>query len=77
MQLVADSIIRHTKVPGIVAWVVDREKGIDWRYTGGLANITEGSVMNSSHVFRTGSNTKTFTVTIVLQLVEEGKLLRA
>lgn len=74
MQLVADSIIQYTKVPGMVAWVLDRKRGIDWVYTGGLANIPEGAVMSSNHVFRIGSNTKTFTVTVLLQLVEEAKL---
>ena len=74
IQLVADSLIQFTKVPGIVALVVDKNKGIDWVFAGGLANIPVGSRMNSTHVFRIGSNTKTFTVTVLLQLVEEGKL---
>ncbi|MDD5508916.1 MAG: hypothetical protein PHD25_11450, partial [Bacteroidales bacterium] len=32
MKAVTDSIIKNTSVPGIVALVVDKKRGIDWLY---------------------------------------------
>lgn len=74
MRFIADSVIQTTKVPGLVALVVDKKRGINWMYTSGLANLSDQTPMNSGYVFRIGSNTKTFTGTVLLQLAEEGKL---
>lgn len=74
MRFIADSVIQTTKVPGLVALVVDKKRGINWVYTGGVANLSDLTPMNSGYVFRIGSNTKTFTVTVLLQLVQEQKL---
>lgn len=74
MQAAADSIIENTHVPGLVALVVDHNKGIDWVYEAGLSNIPENLPMNREHTFRVGSNTKTFTITVLLKLVDEGKI---
>lgn len=74
MKAAADSIINDTHVPGLVALVVDHKKGIDWIYEAGVSNIPERLPMNRNHTFRIGSNTKTFVITVLLQLVEEGKI---
>ncbi len=74
MKAAADSIITNTDVPGIVALVVDHKLGIDWMYTAGLGDIPNKLPMDSSYTFRIGSNTKTMTVTVLLQLVGEGKI---
>jgi D-alanyl-D-alanine carboxypeptidase len=74
MQAVTDSIIENTHVPGVVALVVDHKLGIDWVYTAGLSDIPNKKPMDPSYTFRIGSNTKTMTGTVLLQLVEEGKL---
>ena len=74
MKSVTDSIIQNTDVPGIVALVVDKKLGIDWLYTAGLSDISNKLAMDGSYTFRIGSNTKTMTVTILLQLVDEGKI---
>ena len=74
MRLAADSVVNTTKVPGVVALVVDRKKGIDWLYATGVSDITNKIPANGNMVFRIGSCTKTLTITVLLQLVGEGKL---
>lgn len=74
MRAVTDSIIQNTQVPGIVALVVDHKKGIDWLYTAGTSNKEKPAPMDSNFTFRIASNTKTFTATVLLQLVDEGRL---
>lgn len=74
LKTVTDSIIQNTTVPGIVALVVDHQRGIDWMYTAGVSNKDTQAQMDSSFTFRIASNTKTFTGTVLLQLVDEGKL---
>lgn len=74
MKYVTDSIIEHTVVPGVVALVVDHNRGIDWLYAAGLADIPNNQALNGNHTFRIGSNTKTMVVTVLLQLVDEGRL---
>ena len=74
MKAVTDSIIQNTRGPGIVALVVDHKRGIDWLYTAGVSDIPNKLPMDGSYNFRIGSNTKTLTCTVLLQLVDEGKL---
>ncbi len=74
MKAVTDSIIQHARVPGIVALVVDHQKGIDWLYTAGYSDIPNQVPMNGDNIFRVGSISKTMTVTVLLQLVGEGQL---
>lgn len=74
MKTVADSVIQNTKVPGVVALVVDHKRGIDWLYTAGYSDIPNKLPMDASHTFRIGSNTKTMTGTVLLQLVDEERL---
>ncbi len=74
MKAVTDSIVKNTHVPGIVALVVDHKRGIDWIYTAGYSDIPNKLPMDGSYTFRIGSNTKTLTGTVLLQLVDERKL---
>jgi D-alanyl-D-alanine carboxypeptidase len=74
LKTVTDSIIQNTTVPGIVALVVDHKRGIDWMYTTGVSDTETQAPMDSNYTFRIASNTKTFTGTVLLQLVDEGKL---
>lgn len=74
MKAVTDSIINNSRVPGVVALVVDKKKGIDWLYTAGYNDIHNKLPMDGSYRFRIGSNTKTITCTVLLQLVDEGKV---
>jgi len=75
LKAVSDSVIQsNLHIPGLVALVVDKNKGIDWIYTAGVSNIPDNLPMNPDYTFRIGSNTKTMTGTVLLQLVDEGKL---
>jgi len=74
LKAAADSMLNNTKVPGLVALVFDRNKGIEWIYEAGYSNIPEKLPMNRDYTFRIGSNTKTIVVTVLLQLVDEGKV---
>lgn len=74
LQAATDSVILTTRVPGIVALVVDNKRGIDWLYTSGKSDIENNLPMDGSYVFRIGSHTKTMTTTVLLQLVDEGKI---
>ncbi|NCA76801.1 MAG: class A beta-lactamase-related serine hydrolase [Alphaproteobacteria bacterium] len=74
MKSACDSVINNTPVPGLVALVVDNKKGIDWIYAAGVSDKVTGAPMDVNHTFRIASNTKTFTGTVLLQLVDEGKI---
>jgi len=74
MKSACDSVIKNTPVPGLVALVVDHKKGIDWLYAAGVSNKVTKAPMDVNHTFRIASNTKTFTGTVLLQLVDEKKL---
>lgn len=74
MKAATDSVILTTRVPGVVALVVDHKRGIDWLYTSGKTDIENSLPMDGNHIFRIGSHTKTMTTTVLLQLVDEGKI---
>lgn len=74
MKFCADSVIKNTPVPGLVALVFDHKRGIDWLYAAGVSNTQTKAAMDAAHTFRIASNTKTFTITVLLQLVGEGKI---
>lgn len=67
------TIIYPEEVPGVLLGVWDPAKGF---YKGGFgtADTTSGRAPTPADTFRIGSVTKTFTATLVLQLVAEGKL---
>jgi D-alanyl-D-alanine carboxypeptidase len=54
--------------------LIDSPTKGDWSATFGTAEIGKQVPMKMSDLFRIGSNTKTMTSTVILQLVEEGKL---
>lgn len=74
LKLAADSVIKNTPVPGLVALVVDHKRGINWIYAAGVSNKETNAPMDVNHTFRIASNTKMFTGTVLLQLVGEGKV---
>ena len=67
------TIIYPNDIPGVLIGVWDPAEGF---YTGGFgtADTTSGRAPAPADSFRIGSVTKTFTATLVLQLVAEGKL---
>ncbi len=60
-------------VPGAVVgvWIPGKAP---WREAIGLGRLTPAEKMQLDDKFRIGSNTKTFVITVLLQLVDEGKL---
>lgn len=72
IQSVLDSIIDNTNVPGLVAGVWAPNEDIDFVYTAGVSNLETQEPLSADMIFRIGSNTKTMTITVLLQLVDEG-----
>ncbi|MCK4408181.1 MAG: beta-lactamase family protein [Bacteroidales bacterium] len=74
LQAIMDSIIKNTHVPGLVAGIWAPNENVSFIYTAGTSDLETNAPMNENMIFRIGSNTKTFTVTVLLQLVDEGKI---
>ncbi|MEU5841720.1 serine hydrolase domain-containing protein [Rhodococcus sp. NPDC047139] len=68
-----DQLMRDNAIPGAVIQVSSPERG-DWTGTFGTSTIDTDDPIDAGDHFRIGSNTKTMTVTAVLQLVQEGRL---
>ena len=60
-------------VPGAVVLLQDRSEGT-WKAALGTGDLASGTPMRLDDHFRIASITKTFTATVILQLVNEGKL---
>ena len=72
---VCDSIMANSSLPGMVVGVWSKEKGVSYVKGRGYSNLSPLEKMNPNYHFRIGSNTKSFVITVILQLVDEGKLL--
>lgn len=60
-------------IPGVAAEVVDRRCG-RWSVARGVADLGSGRRMDAGDRLRIGSVSKTFTVTVVVQLAAEGRI---
>ncbi len=69
----SDSILANTKLPGMLigVWAPGKTEYVKAK---GKSDVNKGIEMNLDDKFRIGSVTKTFVVTVLLQLVDEGKL---
>ena len=67
------SVVRDTRIPGIVALVVDADRVV---YTGafGRQNVAAGVPMADDSIFRIASMTKPVTSVAVMMLVQEGDI---
>src|SRR5690349_19909424 len=67
------SVVRETRIPGIVALVVDADRVV---YTGafGKQNVGAGTPMAKDTIFRIASMTKPVTSVAVMMLVQEGDI---
>jgi D-alanyl-D-alanine carboxypeptidase len=65
--------MREGLVPGVTVGLWDPGRGT-WARSFGQANPRSGRAMRRRDILRVGSITKTFTATVVLQLVQEGRL---
>ncbi|WP_435854634.1 serine hydrolase domain-containing protein [Streptomyces triculaminicus] len=68
-----DRLVRADGVPAALASVKDLE-GRTRTYTAGVGDLATGAKVPVDGQVRIGSNTKTFTAVVVLQLVGEGKI---
>lgn len=68
-----DSLVRDDAFPGVLA-AVQGTDGEVRDYTAGVGDIETGEDVPVDGHVRIGSNTKPFVATVVLQLVEEGKV---
>jgi D-alanyl-D-alanine carboxypeptidase len=66
-----DALVRDDGFPGALAAVQDRD-GNTRDYTAGVGDLATGEEVPVDGQVRIASNTKMFTATVVLQLVEEG-----
>lgn len=69
-----DTLVSNNKVPGLIVGVWAPDRNLTWIKAKGKANMASGDLMKDYYHFRIGSITKTFTYTVLLQLVDE-KLL--
>ncbi|WP_155368952.1 serine hydrolase domain-containing protein [Catellatospora vulcania] len=67
------TIMKNMSVPGAVVMITSPEKG-DWTKAYGTRTVEGGGPVTVGDRFRIGSNTKTMTGTVLLQLAQEGKL---
>ena len=72
LEAALDSTMANSKAPGAITGVWTPEG--TWVVTRGEANVEAGIPMKTTDLMRIGSITKTFTATLILQLVDEGKL---
>src|SRR5262249_30982099 len=68
-----EQLMKANAIPGAVVLIRSPSKG-DWAGTFGTTTIGADKPMSLGDYFRIGSNTKTMTSTVILQLVQEGKL---
>ncbi|MEV7925334.1 serine hydrolase domain-containing protein [Kitasatospora sp. NPDC088779] len=68
-----DALVRQDGVPGALATVRDRN-GHTRTSTAGVGDLATGAAVPVDGQVRAGSNTKSFTAVVVLQLVAEGKV---
>jgi D-alanyl-D-alanine carboxypeptidase len=73
LQTQIPQLMKANAIPGVVVLIKSPGQG-DWSATFGTAEIDKTIPMSMDDYFRIGSNTKTMTSTVILQLVQEGKL---
>ncbi|MFC1580831.1 serine hydrolase domain-containing protein [Thermodesulfobacteriota bacterium] len=70
-QTVLDAALIRYRLPGAVLGIRDPKGAIQF-WTSGRADLEMGKAMDRDLYFRIGSVTKSYTATIILQLVDEG-----
>jgi len=71
---ICDSIIENTDVPGIAIQIKAPDEGINLLYATGKSDLEQELPMRSDMTHRIGSVTKTFVITVMLQLIDAGEL---
>src|ERR1700760_1057034 len=73
LQTLIPEAMKANAIPGVVVQIESPSKG-NWSATFGTAELGKTVPMSLRDHFRIGSNTKTMTSTVILQLVGEGDL---
>jgi len=73
MQQIVEQVMAQDNIPGTIVGVWVPERG-EWVTAVGQADIETGRQISTDDKVRIASNTKTFVATLILQLVDEGKL---
>ncbi|WP_425461435.1 serine hydrolase domain-containing protein [Kitasatospora viridis] len=73
VQASLNTLVKDDGVPAALASVKGRD-GRTHSYTAGVGDVATGAKVPVDGQIRIGSNTKTFTAVVVLQLVAEGKI---
>jgi D-alanyl-D-alanine carboxypeptidase len=73
LQPLLEAKMQQLRIPGAIIYVDDLGQG-SWTTTLGTSDLATKAPMNVNSHMRIGSITKTFTATVILQLVDEGKL---
>ena len=68
-----DQTVANTKIPGLVALVVDADETLYLRAVG-IRNAARNEAMTEDTIFRIASMTKPVATTAIMMLVEDGKL---
>ena len=73
MRDIVDTFVATSGTPGAMAAVWHGD-GAPWLYAAGVGNLETQAPLTTDDAVRIASNTKTFTATVVLQLIDEGLL---
>jgi D-alanyl-D-alanine carboxypeptidase len=73
LQTQIPTLMQRNAIPGVVVMIESRDKG-NWSSMFGTQEIGKDVPMSIDDYFRIGSNTKTMTSTVILQLVQESRL---
>jgi Beta-lactamase len=68
--------MQQLRIPGAMVYVDDPGQ-CSWASGLGMSNLTSREPMQVNNFMHIGSITKTFTATVILQLVDQGKLILA
>src|SRR5438445_5122246 len=70
IQDALDTLIKQHRVPGASVGILSGDELIE--VASGIANRNTGVPVTTRTLFQIGSNTKVYTATLVMQLVDEG-----
>ena len=73
LQPLLQARMQQLRIPGAIVYVDDPGQG-SWTTGLGIGNLATREPMQVNNFMRIGSITKTFTATLILQLVDQGKL---
>jgi len=71
IMAICDSLVANSPVPSIVIQIKAPDKNIDLLYATGMEDLEQQIEIRTNQTHRIGSITKTFVVTVLLQLIDE------